>query len=80
MQQLEIIKLINLGDVKGLLNLGVTGLKLDAKAEKLHMSKDGTHLISRSESKESIDLQFEGSKQLIEEYLEGLINGKLTLN
>lgn len=80
MQQLEIIKLINLGDVKGLLNLGVTGLKLDAKAEKLHMSKDGTHLISRSESKESIDLQFESSKQLIEEYLEGLIKGKKTLN
>ena len=60
MEQLEIIKAINLGDFDALLRLGVAGLRLDGtKAEKLRKSPDGTHLISRSESKESINMQLE---------------------
>ena len=63
MEQLEIIKAINLGDFDALLKLGVAGLRLDGtKAEKLHKSPNGLHLISRSESKESINMQLENSK------------------
>jgi hypothetical protein len=58
MEQLEIIKAINLADFDALVNLGVAGLRLDGmKSERLLMSKDGTHLISKSESKESLNLQ-----------------------
>lgn len=80
LEQLEIIKAINLADFDALVNLGVAGLRLDGMTkEKLLMSKDGTHLISRSESKESLNIQYENSKRQIEEYLEQKLRGNKTL-